>query len=465
MRLLNVLGILVLGGIVAFIALNLFDSEAVQNPITPPNLKPASLAADNGFYILWLLAEPAETEIAARSAIMPIRALFDPGYDNERTIAAYVETKISKARSSQAWKEFSPPFPADTDPAGKDWFPFFTDNRQAVVKQKEQYAVLLSRYERLLASPRIEDFTLPRDDAPLPNLVMWMKVAKLSTGIQIVQALDGQWAEAASALIAQVDLCRRSISNSRALVFNLVGKAVMTQSLRALACLLSQEACPPAVMSQVLGGLAPLTYAEFGTRQGFTFEYLAMADQIDRIESGRLREDDLDLPLPGYLGPLLLNSNRTKQYFAEYWNKMIEYESKPPHTWPALTALGYTRQSSHFLWWVRNPVGKIVADIAIPNMEGVARRSYALKARHDLVRISAELHLKRRAGQSAGALLPSLESYRALDPYSGRHYIYNEGNGVLYSIGPDRVDGGGIEKLMRSSMDSDIVMICSLASK
>ncbi len=144
---------------------------------------------------------------------------------------------------------------------------------------------------------------------------------------------------------------------------------------------------------------------------------------------------------------------------------MIEYESKPPHTWPALTTLRYTSQSSHFLWWVRNPVGKIVADIAIPNMERVVHRSFALKAGHDLTRISAELHLKRRAGQSAGELLSNLESYRELDPYSGRHYLYNAGNGVLYSVGPDRVDGGGVEKLMRSSMDSDIVMICSLAPK
>src|SRR3990172_11761269 len=123
---------------------------------------------------------------------MPIRALFDPGYDNDRTIAAYVETRGSRARSSQAWKDLSPPFPADSDPVGKDWVPFFADNREAVLKQKKQYAVLLSRYERLVASPKIEDFTSPRVDAPIPNLVMWMRVAKLYTGVQIVRALDGR---------------------------------------------------------------------------------------------------------------------------------------------------------------------------------------------------------------------------------------------------------------------------------
>lgn len=460
--LLRLFAIVVLGFLAVFITMNLVDADAVQGLVVTQGIKPASLEADNGFYILWMLDAPPEKELGDQASVMEIRALFDPGFDNDRTIAAYLEKRSGGSRSAQAWKDLSPSFPADTEPASKDWFVFFRDSRLEVQRQEQQYAVLLERYADLLASPKVEDFTLPRIDAPAPNLAMWLKVAKLYTGVQVLKALDGRWVEAATGLLAQVDLCRRSIPSSRTIVFNLVSKAVMTQSLRALACLLDQQLCPRSVASQALAGLPQLSHEEYGARQAFAFEYLAMAGLIDRLESGQPPEGDSPLPAPvRALSPLLLSPNRTKQYFADYWTMMLEYEAKPPHTWPAATVQAHTPLSSRFLWWMQNAAGKVLADVAVPSMERAVHRSYALKARHDLVRISAELRLAHTQGQSVEFTLRGLDTFQALDPYSGRNYMYSQRDGLLYSVGPDRVDAGGAEKLRESGMNYDIAIAVS----
>ena len=56
--------------------------------------------------------------------------------------------------------------------------------------------------------------------------------------------------------------------------------------------------------------------------------------------------------------------------------------------------------------------------------------------------------------------LDLLASYQTVDPCSGKPYIWNEDKQILYSIGIDRVDGGGTYD--RETIRTDVVLPCVL---
>jgi hypothetical protein len=113
-----------------------------------------------------------------------------------------------------------------------------------------------------------------------------------------------------------------------------------------------------------------------------------------------------------------------------------------------------------FFWWLRNPVGKIVLDMAAANLGAIVFKSHRVKSLYDMTRISAELHLRYDPGKSVQENLNLLATYQTMDPCSGKPYIWNDEKQVLYSVGFDRVDGGGLYD--RTTVQTDIVLPCVL---
>ncbi|UCH98001.1 MAG: hypothetical protein JSV88_14425, partial [Candidatus Aminicenantes bacterium] len=86
---------------------------------------------------------------------------------------------------------------------------------------------------------------------------------------------------------------------------------------------------------------------------------------------------------------------------------------------------------------------------------GAIFKSYMKKAVYDMVRISAELHLKYDPDKPVQEILNGLEAYKTLDPCSGKPYKWNDEKQLLYSIGTDRVDNAGETNIYRKIAGSD----------
>jgi len=83
--------------------------------------------------------------------------------------------------------------------------------------------------------------------------------------------------------------------------------------------------------------------------------------------------------------------------------------------------------------------------IVIPNISRVIANTYRTRAYYEMTRILAEFQMNYSADKRAAGILKGLESYQKLhDPCSGKPYAWNNEKKVLYSIGADRVDNGGI---------------------
>jgi hypothetical protein len=206
----------------------------------------------------------------------------------------------------------------------------------------------------------------------------------------------------------------------------------------------------------VLERTPPLKFEEYGTTNSFICEVTAFTFH--------------DIPVyferkPTFLDrlaiALLYQENRTKNYADEYYKQFIQLEKTPPYQWKSDGIEMAPLKSSAF-WWLQNAGGKVLFSLYNDyytredkkgGLYAVIYKAYAKKAFYDMVRISAELHLKYDPDRPVQEILNGLESYKVLDPCSGKPYRWNDEKQILYSIGTDRVDNGG-ETLSYSQIEN-----------
>jgi hypothetical protein len=299
----------------------------------------------------------------------------------------------------------------------------------------------------MLENNIFQDFISIEADAPLPNLLAWLHTAKLYTAVNLLTALEGDWDKGVSNLLNMVDFGKRAVKGSRFLIVNLISKAIMYFPLEAIASLMNQKDCPTTVYEIVLNRTPALKYEEYGTRTsmicevvGFTFDYINHPYKNEPYRPFNFWER---IPLF-----LTLQKNRTKNYADEIYKQFIEMEQTLPYRWKS-DRIPIKSLSTGPFWWLCNAGGKILLEgySGYTTNEKVLYtlifKSYRLKCVYDMVRISAELHLNYDPDKTVQEILNGLESYKVLDPCSGKPYKWNDEKQFIYSIGTDRKDNGG----------------------
>lgn len=437
--------LVLLGLCLAYVAFNRIDAKADPGLYTAGDLLPDDFGYENGFYRLWTLGLDDALDVETPEAKETYRRFFDPRFGNEKELAAFDSAKYKKDTSIIArlggelhleLKKISdignaPPLPLERLLAKKEAFLCF--------RGKE--AVMLRRYEGLLASRSFQDFTRPRAESPIPNLLTWLKLAQVRVMLAVIDASDGKWTEAVDALARQADFARMAVAGSRTLITNLVGKSVLVTSLQGLAYLMNQKECPPEVFSRVLAALPPIRYEEYGTRSAFIGEFLFSRHLVESAAKG-LKLPDV-IGVKGFHPAPLLQKNRTLNDYFRQLQALLDLEADPLHGEPSDVLAPRKRRQGVF-WWLRNETGKTLLDIMLPNLGTVVFKSLRARSIYDMTRISAGLHLRFDPSRSIQQNLDALESYRRItDPCSGRPYIWNGEKQVLYGVGLDRVDNGG----------------------
>jgi len=433
-----------------FTAAGNVDSSSFENFVNGLVTTP-SFEKNNGFYRLWSLSEPVGTGIDAENLILKYRRMHDPKFDNDKYIKKWIgDNKTWGFRKdyigpfkkySEKRKEILAEYGAFDSFSGvgtRDWTKEILSKKEILLELKMLSKVFLDRYQELLDYEFFEDFTLIRYDTTIPNLLAWFHTGKLYNTVNMLKALEGDWDEGVTALLKHIKFSKKAVKTARTLILNLVAKAIMRESLHGLAALMNEPEFPKALYKKVIRELPPLGYEEFGSRLPLLIEGWSVCQVKKR--------------------GLLLQKNRTQQYFYDQFSKIIFCEMTPPYLWKENPGDKIEVKKGWF-WWLQNPGGKNLFEKSTPqkNMPTVIFKSYSLKAAYDMTRISAELHLNYVPGKSAQEILNGLNVYQNwIDSCSGVPYKWNQQKQVLYSIGIDRDDDGGIFTL--KSLDTDFVL-------
>jgi hypothetical protein len=458
--------------LVSYLLFNQIDAKLVPVDFESVTVTEKDFDKDNGFYRLWSLSEADDVDIEAGEIFAKYRKLGDPsmGIDanflahNANRAQGYLKSGRAKIKQLEAripdrgksWYNH----PTDNN---RDWFETIQEKSNEIGIAKEVLNVWLQRYQKLIDAKIFKDFTPYRFDAPIPNLLAWLVTAKVYNVIHMQDALNGNWRQAVEKILSHIDFGKRTQSDSLVLITNLVGKAVTASSLYSLAAIMNHKDCPEDVYRQILDRLPPIQYEEFGCSRSFHGEGLFFPSVL----YNNVDNDGFEASFgERILKFLLLQKNRTYNYHAKMIQRLLKFETTLPHKWTEPLTMPSNLATGWF-WWLQNPMGKIWLDNMNYNvLANTIKKSYRLKAYYDIVRISAELHLKyiqNPTNLPVAAMLSELESYNTLDPCSGKSYRWDEQKQVLYSIGTDREDDGGIEDL--KTLEKDFVLPCILYVK
>jgi len=429
--------------IVGYLAFNQIDARPIAPALAAPQaLAPEVFEKTNGYYRLWTLTEPKEVDIETDAVRLPYRRLSDPAFDNDRYIKEFNHEKNKKKYN----------YPIELRKVigvmrfGVDWLAALKQYQEQLTKAREEYGFILDRYEKLINCDSFSDFTLVRNDAPIPNLLVWLHTAKLSIALDIMAAQQGGASEAALHLLRHLHFANKVTPNSRTLITNLVAKAVARLAIWALNDIMNQKDCPPQVFQLVYEQTPRLSPGEFGSSLALTCEMLFPPDLDFSKESWFSRMKYR----------LLYQKNRTRNARIRFMEGIIQSEKTPPYQW-GKESLKWKPLSSGVFWRLQNMVGKVLLDVGNSDaFIGMVYKSYMLKTFHDMVHIAADLHRSFDPARSIQSQLNDLPSYRELlDPCSGKPYVWNESKQILYSIGIDCRDNQGDTRDNQAWQDSD----------
>ena len=432
-----------------YIGINMVDSGKPADSFTVKDLAPARYDKANGFYRLWTLGEPPDTDIQSDAVIIKYRRLFDPAYDNGKFLAVWNPYHYKKKISEYLNKiriainfENSVAF----DIQSTLWV---TEDK--IKKMRSEGSFLLDRYQALIDTPVIEDFTSPRWNIPIFNHLVWLRVAKFYLAVNAVDAVNGRWEQGVSNILSHIDFARRVVKKSRTHLTGLIGLSLANTSLQLLAALMNRDDCPAQVFQQILESLPPLKPGDFSIGNNLVFEYLSF---VDFIEEGQAEEERRRYIVFRRLGrALFLQENRTIGYMNRLVKEIKHLEEIPPHQWKrSLKETASSMDKTSGWWWLVNPVGKSIYRSYGAGYINISK-IYKSRALYELTRISADLHKEDNPALPMEQVLAGLGTYKTIDQCSGKPYKWNPRKGVLYSIGTDRTDNGGVYDWATSSID------------
>lgn len=440
--------LVILGLLILWVVINLFDASLVPVDFTKKDLPPARFDKSNGYYRLWTLTEPEGADIMSDEIIIQFRQLFDSTYDNDKTIEAW-DFKKHKEKYHPIKKEFDKigRIEIPTKDYTADWSEYVLSRKKDTRDIQVVFKTMLERYQLLMETEVFEDFTLVRADSPIPNLLAWLHISKVQISIDMLDAIEGNWEQGVGNLLKQLEFSKRSIKGSRVLITNLIGKAVQRMSIRALNSLMNQKDCPPEVFQQILDATPPIEYEEYGSPVPLALESMYLVEHMDSF---------LDTDYSGILTTFFFQKNSTINMMRRIGKKLLYWEKTPPYQWEE-DMMELKPYEKGFFWWVRNPVGKhMYANWKSVNFNAVVMKSFKSKTLYDMLRIAAQLHLNYTPDKPIQEILNGLEAYKSADPCSGKPYTWDDDKQIIYSIGTDRKDDKGVEQ--KHDLTGDFVL-------
>ncbi len=474
-----------------FFGLNLFDSKPAGGmPSAGDGSEPlaGNLEPGNGFFLIWGFAEAPETDPltpAFRQQVLELLAARVGGPFSRSAYGRWL-ARLNQA-NARHWQGSSFLFPQVHE---EDIADYFAVRRSQVAEYRRRFALLLLRFRQILDAGELKDFTPLNRECPSRSLQLATSAARLHAASQVLAALDGRWPEAENSLLAELEAGLRLVASGRTFKVNALGRAMAELALRCLASLLNRPECPPEMAARVLERLPDRPVGAFGTAQVRTFHWLSFQAALrqvkrDRVVDPTMLKDFFRHPAAFYalerfvalsgpsvftfvhgLAAFFLKENETADMMRGFWEGIGRLEETPP--WKRRGTASPSRRGGAGpgldspLWWLRNPLGKMMVRSSVPYNWPILRqyvnRSHELKARHDLVRLLARARLAAgHEGRLDEEALRRLLAAGERDPFSGSPYRFSRARGALYSVGADAVDGLGRERL-EAWRDSDIAV-------
>ena len=269
------------------------------------------------------------------------------------------------------------------------------------------------------------------------------------------EQLDGSPESAFETAIGQVRFGDRLERAKGVLVEYLVGLTVRRTGYDCIKRLATEATLPPATWRDGAHRLAALVSDPEILADAYRMEYEAGADHLDDLRSGKYDLRDLPFRVIPFL-PYSLHMNRTKHLLAKAARTGVEAAGQPYcEALPAIKAwrkrLGATRSASWLPEELRpNALGWAMFDglLSYPEYAAERRCHVAVSGAVTQAMLGLKAYKTRhgRLSQTLDDLVPEYLKAVPIDAFDGKPIRYDPTKRILYSVGKDGVDGGGLSK-------------------
>lgn len=286
----------------------------------------------------------------------------------------------------------------------------------------------------------------------------WMRVAELKYFEFRRHLAEGKTDEAIEDALSLVRFGHGMQSARGTLILSLVGIAITERGHQALVEILQSGRLDEAQLNNLALRLDERDFSDELITDALRIEYQSFKLTVEDIASGKESWSGLTGGSTG--GPLVLRpgvpeflnfkKNRTILLFADSYRQMILEVPLPRSEAPRLA----TRKAEEILKdrWRHlvsgNAVGIIIFGVGIPAIDSMADRFSEQQIIHDLTRLQVAL-LRYRAEEgtypeSLDSLVPKYLPAIPLDEMDGKPLRFNSDAKILYSVGNDFRDDGGV---------------------
>jgi hypothetical protein len=234
----------------------------------------------------------------------------------------------------------------------------------------------------------------------------------------------------------------------------LVGATIKSRGFACVRRLVAGPAgVPPAHLKRLASDLAPFGARTEGLAEAFRVEYTGACWAIEEIASGRMGMDDIqsaDLLRTrrrALTRPFLLKPNRTKARFTALYRSLIRNTSRPYGDLEP-SAVPQPLQPSIARVLAGNVLGDILFNLLVPSLEALVHqkchKNVEVGATRTLLAMRAYALEKGRLPLTLEELVPDYLDAVPLDGFDGQPLRYNPDKKVVYSVGKDLKDDGGM---------------------
>jgi len=237
----------------------------------------------------------------------------------------------------------------------------------------------------------------------------------------------------------------------------LVGSTTKRTGLTGMRELTARSGVPPNVLRTAAVQLASLGADDEGLANSLRIEYLQLAQIVDELATGNLdMKNTTGNPAPkppGHrsrrLSPLLFKPNQMKRVAVDHFRPMVDNVSK---SYLDLPDFGPPRLEGGPLKDLLggNIIGRMLYAMLTPDLSGAitfkCQENVEVGATRVLLAMKAFQLEKGRLPQTLDELVPEYLDAVPLDDFDGKPLRYNREKKVVYSVGEDLKDDGGMSK-------------------
>ncbi|MCK5027095.1 MAG: hypothetical protein KAS07_01620 [Candidatus Pacebacteria bacterium] len=302
-------------------------------------------------------------------------------------------------------------------------------------------------------NPKMIDPDVPYMDVEIPPLNKFRDIAQINILASTHYASQGLFEDSYNASITTLnvgDVIQHA--SFQTFIENLVAKAMISLGLEGLQE--STISCPSKIhnLQEKISSLDKFYDSEEGTVLALKMEYLVSSEAIDSLADGTLVLDRSGSNT-AKMNKYYFQPNRTKQLFADFFQYAIEMKEDPSKpqldTWVDFIYEVEKKKDSSYITklFSKNLAGKIVTSVVI-----VSHNNNTKDDRIDVYVGATQLTLALRGyhqehGElplSLNALVPEYLTEIPSDPFSGGSIKYDPERKVVYSIGWNKIDDGGL---------------------